>query len=116
MNCLTSPVQVVGGDVVEDSIGKVAVMTFARGDARYLAMHFLANRGGTDVDVEAGQEMERCSGSGGIAQRAGAQFNGGDWRGKARFKREACGQCSGQVCEVLSRARGNDEWSEERNF
>jgi hypothetical protein len=106
----------VGGDVVEDGVGKVAVVAFTRGDARDLTLDFFTNGSGADIDVEAGQEMERRGGSGGVAQRAGAQLDGGDWRGKAGFEREACGQSGGQVREVLARARSDDEGRYEWDF
>ena len=45
----------MGGDVVEDGVGKVAVVALARGDTRDLALDFFTNSGGTDIDVETGQ-------------------------------------------------------------
>ncbi len=70
-----SSVEIMGGNIVEDGIREVAVMTLAGGNAHGFAVYFLADGSGADIDVKAGQEVEGRGGTGGIADRAGSQLN-----------------------------------------
>lgn len=90
-------------------------MALAGGDGCDFAMDLVADGGGADVDVEAGQQVERSGGAGGVAEGTGFEVErGGRWSGRAvGGEGEAGRKDGGEISEALTGARGDDEGREE---